>query len=286
MEKLFYENCSEEVEFLPNCDMRTHAISSKDNIPHSHSFYEIFYILEGTIIHSLNGVDTKLSIGDMVFVRPYIDTHYFKRIEGQSCTHRDILFSSKQFYKACTFFEIDPNEYYFGNDYKTRFPINLEYSEIVSLERIVKNILNSIEKNEKTVTTLVNYLIGELVCASILKNTDAPQSKNFPPWFVEFLSLFSKADIIKGGLPELKRHISYSYEHVGRIHKEFLGKTIVQHLTESRMAYAASLLTTTDLSILNIAMKVGYNSLSHFNRTFQKHYNESPHIYRTKNHTT
>ena len=65
----------------------------------------------------------------------------------------------------------------------------------------------------------------------------------------------------KVGLPALKKHMVLSYEHVCRQHKKITGKTIVEHLTETRMAYAAHLLTTTDMSILEIAMEVCRNIL-------------------------
>ncbi|PWM02727.1 MAG: hypothetical protein DBY05_01515 [Clostridiales bacterium] len=71
-----------------------------------------------------------------------------------------------------------------------------------------------------------------------------------------------------------------SYEHVCRLHKKITGKTIVEHLTETRMAYATHLLATTDMSILEIAMEIGYNSLSHFNHLFKKYYNISPNEYK------
>lgn len=62
--------------------------------------------------------------------------------------------------------------------------------------------------------------------------------------------------------------------------KATTGKTFNTYLTTYRLQVAARLLSTTMMSISEIAYKVGFNDLPHFTRTFKKHYNISPSEYR------
>ncbi|OPH57128.1 hypothetical protein BC351_24985 [Paenibacillus ferrarius] len=58
------------------------------------------------------------------------------------------------------------------------------------------------------------------------------------------------------------------------------GKSYIELLSAIRMQASMELLTGTDLSITEIATRVGYNHISHFNRTFKKHTGVTPGDYR------
>lgn len=60
-----------------------------DRYYHSHNFYELFYITNGTIKHSLNNEIDELSTGDVIFLRPG-DIHCFLREPDNACAHRDL----------------------------------------------------------------------------------------------------------------------------------------------------------------------------------------------------
>jgi two-component system response regulator YesN len=51
---------------------------------------------------------------------------------------------------------------------------------------------------------------------------------------------------------------------------------MVNYFTSIKLRYARELIFNTDKRILDIAMMVGYGSLSHFNRIFKKEYGLSP----------
>ena len=87
-----------------------HPFNSKiteygDDIVHCHKFYEIFYVLEGSITHVLNGEARVLHAGDMVFLN-LEDIHSFIREEGNTCKHRDIIIYTEFFDSVCTMLSI------------------------------------------------------------------------------------------------------------------------------------------------------------------------------------
>ena len=70
---------------------------------------------------------------------------------------------------------------------------------------------------------------------------------------------------------------------ISTLRRRFLratGMSPKTYITHMRMAYAEYLLTTTDLSVLDISMRTGYNEISGFNRVFISFFKVSPGKYR------
>ena len=70
-----------------------------------------------------------------------------------------------------------------------------------------------------------------------------------------------------------------------QLFKAVYGTSIAAHIREHRMAYAARLLQSSELSIAEIAQKVGYDSQSRFSSVFKEKYHMLPKEYR-RNHST
>lgn len=72
----------------------------------------------------------------------------------------------------------------------------------------------------------------------------------------------------------------FSEAHFMRFFKELMGSSFVTYLNDYRLTMAARLLLMSDDDILNISESVGFQNLSHFNRSFKKRYNSTPSEYR------
>ena len=68
--------------------------------------------------------------------------------------------------------------------------------------------------------------------------------------------------------------------YFGKIFKETMGQSPQEFLIRYRMSKAAELLKTTDLSVKDISIKVGYPNQLHFSRAFKNIYGLSPRSYR------
>ena len=75
---------------------------------------------------------------------------------------------------------------------------------------------------------------------------------------------------------EVKLHPSYAMN----LFQKTFGTTLVNFLTQHRIAHAQRLLTTTDRAITDIALQSGFSSISRFNEAFQQYCNCSPREYR------
>lgn len=87
--------------------------------------------------------------------------------------------------------------------------------------------------------------------------------------------------------PYVQRDISWSAHEVRMspasfqyYYKKYFGVTFVQDLICARIAFSQMLLTTTDMSIRDIAEKTGYRNYEHFARQFRGHCGCTPQQYR------
>lgn len=81
-------------------------------------------------------------------------------------------------------------------------------------------------------------------------------------------------------LPLVARHAELSESHFCRLFKEVTGATLTGYIADSRIAWAQRELRWADDRISEIAFRVGFHSLSQFNRTFTRSTGCSPTAYR------
>lgn len=77
-------------------------------------------------------------------------------------------------------------------------------------------------------------------------------------------------------LKELSGRLGCTDRHLRRVFTKEYNVSPIQYLQTCRLLLAKSLLTDTDLSVLEVAMASGFGSLRRFNDLFKKHYNLSP----------
>ena len=84
-------------------------------------------------------------------------------------------------------------------------------------------------------------------------------------------------------IEELSRRFLINPSSLKEMFKGVYGKSLAAHIKEHRMELAARLLSETDLSIAEIAERVGYESQSKFSAEFRKIYGRLPSEHRRNN---
>jgi len=76
---------------------------------------------------------------------------------------------------------------------------------------------------------------------------------------------------------DLAKVAAYSEPHFHRIFKEIVGETVHQYIKRTRMEYAANqLMFDVDTTVIDIASRSGFNSVSSFSRAFKSVFHVSP----------
>ncbi|CAH2933994.1 MAG: Transcriptional regulator, AraC family [uncultured Paraburkholderia sp.] len=81
---------------------------------------------------------------------------------------------------------------------------------------------------------------------------------------------------------ELAAHADLSSFHFARVFRRETGETPHQYVTRLRLEEAARLLRSTDQTVLQIAIAVGYENASHFSVQFKRDYGVTPLAYRLR----
>lgn len=83
-------------------------------------------------------------------------------------------------------------------------------------------------------------------------------------------------------LEDLSREVGLSKSYLSTLFKKEIGKSIVEYITELRMAKAKELILKSDLKIFEIAEKVGINDPKYFSKLFKRTVGLSPNEYKNK----
>jgi AraC-like DNA-binding protein len=94
---------------------------------------------------------------------------------------------------------------------------------------------------------------------------------------IDFIEKNYSAEIT---LERLSSTLNMNREYFCRIFKKATGITPTEYINFVRVWKAENLLTTTQNSILEISMEVGFSSVSYFNRVFKKYRGTTPSAYR------
>lgn len=81
-------------------------------------------------------------------------------------------------------------------------------------------------------------------------------------------------------LNDVADHLGVSYQYLSKMFSRCMGVSFREFVLREKMSYACVLLRKTDLSVLDIAKKLGYASPSVFARAFRRIKEKSPAEYR------
>ena len=109
------------------------------------------------------------------------------------------------------------------------------------------------------------------------------QTTVYPGWFERFLEEIHSPERFLSPMSEVYKLAPYSQPMLNSYFNRFMGETLVSYITKLKIKYACNLLRFSELSVVDVAAKTKYSSLSHFNHIFKKHVGMTPSEYRINN---
>ena len=244
-----------------------------DRYYHTHDFYEIFYITNGNIKHSLNSETDELSMGDVVFLRPG-DIHCFLREPDNACAHRDLALTVPLYEKAVAFFKYNPL-----SDHTAYAKVKIDIETLNKLETELQTIGNAeAEKNPS-----LSFAWAELVKAKRHADLQGKRRNSAPEWILGLIAKLEMPEFFCLAPSEIFAELNYSKEYVSRTFRKVTGKTLTDYMNQRKLSLASVLIQNTDKSIDRICFECGYNNVSYFYRAFKATFNKTPHEFRKIN---
>lgn len=235
--------------------------------PHWHDFFELEIVLYGTGEHIHNNQKYFLERGS-AYLMSYYDFHEFKATSDMQILKIQfnehilsqelvnfITLSHKRF--CCTLGEAQTT-----HAEKCFFEIRFEEQSGLAFSKLmIKNLIT-----EQIVDIIRTSVCEENIVVPTLLQKAVGYIHNH---FRENLSL-----------KELAFNCNVTPNYLGTNFSKIMCVSFSDYLNTVRIRHACNLLTTTDLTVKEIAFSSGYNSVEHFVYTFKKRLNLTPLEYR------
>lgn len=268
---------------------------------HTHTFYEVFLVVEGSAYHLINNTVQVLSKGDLVFIRPE-DVHCYDFNYSENFRIYNLGFSTSIFSSLIQFLDIQMEAKYLcrlalpptitlSPKALQTFIILLEElgNEEIKYERTDKENLQptQIKDIQRLTKSTLSFIFHQFLKSSVTSTEGIVQSDiwSCKDWFSEVLSEMNKTENFCTGLSKMVSLAGCSKNHLCRICQKRLNCSPTEYINSKRLVYSTYLLNCTNDDILSISQNCGFNNVSHFYHLFKKKYGESPSRYR-KSKTT
>ena len=126
----------------------------------------------------------------------------------------------------------------------------------------------------------MEVLLGLLYRHGVLVNIEDSYNKDAVNKIWPVIEFIDKNYPYKLTLEQLSSVLNLNREYFCRIFKEATGITPIEYINYVRVLKAETLLTSTNLSITEISLDVGFASMSYFNRIFKKLKGVTPSVYK------
>jgi AraC family cel operon transcriptional repressor len=251
---------------------------------HDHNHWELCIIVNGSICHHVNGKIIKQYKGDVTLIRP-TDKHmliFDKNDRPENYLMINLPFTESFAQKLFGVF----NENIYDLVKKVSVPLTAKLNEL-HLAEIVNTSLSIQHDDSLSVDDKVFYCKSIIVehVGSLIKEYCSCR-ENLPVWLKDFLMFISSPESFNLCSSDLAGYASYSYTRLSHLFKSYMGIPLVQYRNQIKLNHSTNLLTYTDRSIIDIAMSLGFNNLSHFNHLFKRTFGISPREYRKQKITT
>ena len=250
---------------------------------HWHNEMELIYIKKGNGIVSIDLNYHSVSQGDLVIVYPG-RIHSITNSDNSRLEYENIIFNINMLMPK----ECDRNTFeYFGHinnsdnnmTYIIR-PADLHYREIISFideaDKVCETFPAGFELKIRSclysfffaLHTYYSYTGGSEVSGSLF--IDKMNKLKLIIRYIE--NNYTHAVSIH----DIADECHFSESHFMKFFKQCTGTSFISYLNDYRLLIASRMLTSTDLSVTQIASECGFDNISYFNRCFKKKYGTAP----------
>lgn len=255
---------------------------------HSHSFFELIYVVSGEAINTIGGKAIPMKTHDICIMAPNIhhtlsvfddDTLVMNIIIKQSTFKETFLDSFTENSGLCSFFtrilySNNPDSYVF---FQTDGLQRLHHI----LELLILDFLDGQGNTYLVMENLLKAAFGILFRNQARMSISDYRYKTS----TEILDIlfYIQNNYRTATLDSLAKEFNYTPNYMSTFIKKHTGSSFLVILRDIRMKQACHLLRTSSMTIHEIAGMIGYSSVEFFMRTFKKQYGMTPTEYRRAN---
>lgn len=248
--------------------------------PHTHTWYEFNYVTSGSFFTCF-GNDMHEVGENMFFLIPPGVEHSHKY---NATNPHDGIYMRWQLMKKDDIENKQPDI----NGFKHLVCLSSWNSQCCKDDGVIEDLLELMLKHSEYGASAVNLQLDFINILFMLSNLVAPNSEDMKfDRDISGKTLLRKVDIYLNdsnqktfNVHSLAASLHMSYGHLARIYKKSSGQTILERLSDLLVEKSLILLEQTDLSMKEIAEKLGYSNQYYFSSVFKEKKGISPSGYR------
>lgn len=250
---------------------------------HRHSHLELIYVVSGKLKIRIEGKDVAVKEGEQLLINSGVS--HAEYLNREDCLLICLGLEDSYFAKESDihsamsgFIARKKSDYMFmrfspiGNSEKTQKAYSVLLEEIQAQRPGKKHIMIGFAER------IVGLLLEEFQVQVTRELKD-----DFLQALVEDICLYIKGNypVVTASLIGEQYH--YSPDYLGRIFRKIKGRTLSSYIQDIRMREAAKMLQTTELTVDEIALRVGYHNMGFFYRLFKNRFGTLPAAYKYMN---
>ncbi|MCQ6558413.1 AraC family transcriptional regulator [Paenibacillus mendelii] len=258
---------------------------------HSHEFVELVFVVEGKGEHEYNHHFSPITEGDVYMISPQT-THGYRLQTDSPILVYNVIFQPSvfagelevmsRFNSFIDFFYIEP---FLRSTASHRPHLNLKGRERLELKQMIERLIEEDRKREMGYqffikTAMIQLFIHLSRCYDRMLHKvsfAAAEEETMFRHVREFIAAHYAQPLT---LKQLSGLCGMSQSSFTSKFKQYSGKTFIEYRNEIRIEVAKEWLTKTDEKTVAIALEVGYEDLSFFNRVFKDYFGMPPGKYR------
>ncbi|BBF45324.1 DNA-binding response regulator, AraC family [Lachnospiraceae bacterium KM106-2] len=254
---------------------------------HWHEEMEIVIIEEGVLEVSVDLNSFIAKEGDIILIMPYM-LHSFKQYQHEKFVANTILFHMSIMNHlttdACAVKYFTP---FMDHKYEVPYVLTNRDKGYQGVHTCLREIMQTYDEKRECYELMIKAQLYKLF-VQFFRNVFV-KKKN---------EVIGKTDTIKNvkavidyieqhymepiTVDELAEIVNFSKHYFMCFFKKSIGMTCVNYLNEYRLNIATDLLANSDMTIMEIASKVGIGNVSYFNRVFKSKFEVTPKQYRRR----
>ncbi|QGQ94597.1 helix-turn-helix domain-containing protein [Paenibacillus psychroresistens] len=242
---------------------------------HWHEFYEIALILKGEGNHSLNGSLYRLEPGSLLFLTP-ADFHLLEPDPKQTLVLLNMIFNNEVLSEPLQRLMVNSSEAFQTIFKQEEYQSLLAEFEFIWCEQQQELKVGSDLLRKGALERIMLLAERNLQLTGVLKaKTDylKPAIRNA----ITYMQYHFREPL---SLAKVAAHSNTSTNYFSELFHKETGSSFQIYLQELRLRFASSLLQASELSVIDICLASGFNSISHFDRTFKLKFGSTPSTYR------
>lgn len=240
------------------------------NIPHSHDFCEILYVVSGTGEAVISNTAYSIHEGDLVIINPNT-IHEEKSDPSHELNLIFLAINKFQLLNLPPNFLISQDACPVINSKKYKFKIESYFSDLLH------ETSSRIDFYKEMCQGLVSSLIVLILRISMTTSDNGYNLSEECHKVKEYIDNNYTSPLT---LDSISESVYVSKHHLSHIFKSETGISPIKYLITKRISEACRLLVETDLSVSDIANVVGYDDPVYFSQIFKRTKGVSPLAYR------